>query len=68
MTEIDFWNPNFSITPSIARALMEIEAAKTAVEHTAISLAAEAELRRRARLRSTHLNFVFPHVRQELYL
>jgi len=33
---------------------MEIEAARVAVERTALPLAAEAELRRRARIRSTH--------------
>ncbi len=44
MTEIALWSPNFSITATIARALMEIEAAKTTIEHTPISLAAEAEL------------------------
>ncbi|MBN2512001.1 MAG: Fic family protein [Sedimentisphaerales bacterium] len=48
------WNPVYTISPAIARALMEIEAAKTAVEHTPLSPAAQAELRYRARVRSTH--------------
>ncbi|MEN6307968.1 MAG: Fic family protein [Anaerohalosphaeraceae bacterium] len=48
------WNPVYTISPAIARALMEIEAARTAVEHTPLSPAAQAELRYRARIRSTH--------------
>jgi Fic family protein len=48
------WKPRYAISPSIARALMEIEAAKTIVEHTPLSQAVEAQLRNRARIRSTH--------------
>jgi Fic family protein len=38
----------------MARSLMEIEAARAVVERTPLPPTAEAELRRRARLRSTH--------------
>jgi len=48
------WHPHYVITPAIARGLMEIEAARAVVAETPLPLAAEAELRRRARLRSTH--------------
>ena len=48
------WQPRYTLTPAMARGLMEIEAARTAIEHTPLPPAAEAELRRRARLRSTH--------------
>lgn len=48
------WQPRYTLTPAMARDLMEIEAARTAIEHTPLPPAAEAELRRRARLRSTH--------------
>ena len=48
------WQPPYTLTPAIARGLMGIEAARTAVEHTPLPPAAEAELRRRARIRSTH--------------
>ena len=41
------------ITPSIARGLMTIEAAKAVVSEIPIPPAVEAELRRRARIRST---------------
>jgi len=48
------WQPTYTITPTIASALMEIEAARAVVEHIPLSLAAQAELRYRARIRSTH--------------
>lgn len=48
------WHPLYTLTSAIARALMDIEAARTVVEHTPLTPAAEAELRRRARIRSTH--------------
>ncbi len=48
------WHPRYTLTPAIARALMDIEAARTVVEHTPLPPAAEAELRHRARVRSTH--------------
>lgn len=44
----------YTITPVIARALMDIEAARAIVERTPLSPAAEAELRHKARVRSTH--------------
>jgi Fic family protein len=48
------WLPKYTITPSIARALMEIESARTAVEQTPLPFQIQEELRRRARIRSTH--------------
>lgn len=50
------WFPRYTLTPAIARALMEIEAARAVVEHTPLPPAAEAELRRRARIRSTYFS------------
>ena len=48
------WQPRYTITPAIARGLMEIEAARAVVENTPLPPAVEAELRHRARVRSTH--------------
>jgi len=48
------WKPVYTINPAIARALMEIEAAKAVVESTPLSPVIEAELRHKARVRSTH--------------
>ncbi len=48
------WQPRYTLTPTVARCLMEIEAAKAVVERTPLTPAARDELRRRARLRSTH--------------
>jgi Fic family protein len=48
------WQPHYTLTPAIVRGLMEIEAARAVVAHTPLPPAAEAELRRRARIRSTH--------------
>lgn len=48
------WHPRYTLTPAIARWLMNIEAARAVVEHTPLPPAVEAELRRRARVRSTH--------------
>ncbi len=48
------WTPTYTITPAIARGLMTIEAAKAVVSEVPIPPAVEAELRRRARIRSTH--------------
>ena len=50
----DSWQPRFTIPPAIAQSLMRIEAARVAVAKTPLPPAAEEELRRRARLRSTH--------------
>jgi len=48
------WSPRFTLTPAIARGLMQIEAARALVEHTTIPPAAEAELRAHARVRAVH--------------
>jgi Fic family protein len=48
------WTPRYTLSPAIVRALMDIEAAKAVIEQLPLPPAAEAELRRRARLRSTH--------------
>lgn len=50
------WQPRYTLTPAIARGLMQIEAARAVVAHTPLPAAAEAELRRRARIRSTHFS------------
>lgn len=54
--DVPDWNPRFLITPAIARDLMRIEAARTVVENAALPPAAAEELRRRARVRSTHFS------------
>lgn len=48
------WHPNYFITPRAARFLMEIEAARITVDRTPLPPEAEAEMRHRARVRSTH--------------
>ncbi len=48
------WQPRYTLSPAIMRALLEVEAARAVIEHTPIPPAAREELRRRARLRSTH--------------
>lgn len=48
------WHPTYTLTPTTASALMEIESARTALEHTPLPLAIQEELRHRARIRSTH--------------
>jgi len=50
------WNPIFTITPKAARLLMGIEAARADVEHMPLPPTVEAELRRQARVRSTHFS------------
>lgn len=50
------WTPKYVLTPSIARCLMQIEAARALVDHTPLSPAAEAELRSRARVRAAHFS------------
>ncbi|HEY3376404.1 MAG TPA: Fic family protein, partial [Armatimonadota bacterium] len=50
----ELWTPNYTITPTVANALMAIEAAKAVVAHTPLPPTVEARLRERARLRSTH--------------
>ena len=48
------WQPRYTLTSGIARGLMVIEAARAVVENTPLPPAIEAELRHRARVRSTH--------------
>lgn len=48
------WKPYYTLNDTIARALMEVEAAKAVVENTPLSPAIETELRHKARIRSTH--------------
>src|SRR5262249_35589972 len=48
------FQPNFTITPRIADALMRIATVKEAVEHLPITPAVLATLRETARLYSTH--------------
>lgn len=48
------WSPRFTLTPAIARCLMQIEAARALVDHTPLPPAAEAELRAHARVRAVH--------------
>ena len=48
------WQPKYSITPSIARNLMDIEAARVVVESTPLPPAVQAELARKAHIRSAH--------------
>lgn len=50
------WSPRFTLTPAIARGLMQIEAARALVDHTPLTPAAEAELRARARVRAAHFS------------
>jgi len=48
------WKPVYQLNSAIARALMDIEATKTVIEKTPLSPATQAELRHKARVRSTH--------------
>jgi len=48
------WQPRYTLTPAMARRLMEIEAARAAVEQIPLPPAVVSEMRNRARLRSTH--------------
>ncbi len=50
------WSPRFTLTPSIARDLMRIEAARDLMDHMPLSPAAKAELRSRARVRAAHFS------------
>ena len=51
---IMLWKPTYQLNSAIARALMDIEAVKVVVENTPLSPAVQAELRHKARVRSTH--------------
>lgn len=55
-THVSIWKPLYSISQTIARGLMQIEAAKAVVENTPLSPAVEAELRYKSRVRSTHFS------------
>src|SRR5215218_2046738 len=48
------WQPRYALTPAMARSLMEIEAARALVEQIPLPPAVQSELRRQARVRSTH--------------
>ena len=48
------WQPRYTFSPAIVRALLEIEAARAVVDHTPFPPTVAEELRRRARIRSTH--------------
>jgi Fic family protein len=48
------WQPLYTLTPAVLRHLLEIEAARAVVEQVVLPPAVESELRRRARIRSTH--------------
>jgi len=52
--EIRMFEPNFVITPTITKALMEIEACRQAVSDAPVTLAVLTSLRESARLTSTH--------------
>lgn len=54
MMKDQLWVPIFQITPAVASALMQIEAARVLVAQTLLPLAVEERLRERARLHSTH--------------
>ena len=48
------WSPRYTLTPAIARGLMQIEAARALVDHTPLPPSAQAELRAHARVRAVH--------------
>jgi Fic family protein len=48
------WQPHYTLIPEVLNSLMQIESAKAIVDRTPLSLSSQAELRHRARLRSTH--------------
>jgi len=48
------WQPRYTFSPAVVRALLEIEAARAVVDHTPFPPMVAEELRRRARIRSTH--------------
>src|SRR5436305_161445 len=50
------WRPRYALTPAVVRSLLQVEAARAAIEHTPVPPGAAEELRRRARLRSTHFS------------
>jgi Fic family protein len=54
MKNTPLWQSNYTITPTTASRLMEIEAARVVVAQIPLPVAVQAELCRRARVRSTH--------------
>ena len=60
IADISFWEgpPKYSITPSIARCLRQIEAVRALVDHTPLSPSAQAELRAQARVRAVHYSIL----------
>jgi Fic family protein len=50
------WQPRYLLSPAIARSLMEIEAARAVVDQAVLPPTALEELRRQARIRSTHFS------------
>jgi hypothetical protein len=48
------WQPRYTLTPAVARHLMEIEGARAVVEQVHLPLAVQSEMRNRARIRATH--------------
>ncbi len=48
------WRPRYSLSPAVVRCLLDVEAARAVVDHTPMPPGAAEELRRQARLRSTH--------------
>src|SRR3954449_2430029 len=48
------WQPRYTLTPAMARRLMEVGAARAAVEQIPLPPAVVSEMRNRARLRATH--------------
>lgn len=51
---VDAWQPLYGLTLAMARSLMEIEAARAVVDQIPLPPAVQSELRRQARVRSTH--------------
>jgi hypothetical protein len=50
------WSPRFTLTPAIARGLMQIEAARALVDRTSLSPSAKVAMRASARVRSSHFS------------
>jgi len=50
------WQPPYTLTPAIARALMDIEAVRTEMARTRLPLRVAGQLQHQARLRSTHFS------------
>lgn len=51
------WQPTCTITSATASTLMEIEAARTVMEHTPLPFGVQEKLRRRARAYSLSKNY-----------